>query len=674
MTAEPIRSALGSVSIEDTSLVLPSDKNQRTGQQRVLEQVNSIKRSKSKMVRSDSIPSPTTPASVTEFSEPKFQFSPFKLNDTLFKFDSSMKMSQSRMTGRSLSARHMRRMAATPSLNKIGGANFQKPKERRAYTVRHNRTTGQSMKLENNSQVSASKSQTVTKITTTTKSKSETSGSKACFSPVGLMDDITLKEAVDYLSNSDENLQLCGASYIQHNSFIDDKAKQEICQLGGIPALIKLLKSDNSKLQQTAAGALRNMVFKDDHNKSLVKCCDGLEAILNLLQNTNEAETQKQLIGLLWNLSSADDLKSELITNALPLLTESILVPYNCWTDSNINKSIDPEVFHNATGCLRNLSCASDNERISMRNCSLLIDSLVTYVHNRMERGEPDDKSVENCVCILHNLSYQLEKEAPEHFKQFIPPEAKEGTKKEGKKSIFSPKSTKTPKEFRFPAMEKAEPKGVNWLYHQRSLQLYLSLLGLSQKEPTLEACCGALQNLTASKSPVSTLMSQNIIEKLHGLSVISPLLNSSHPGLQKATLSLVGNMSRVSSLRSTIAKEVLPNVSSLLSAVTPEMVKLDSSIATACRVMQTLMLADPATGKKMLNSNLIDSLSALSKNIAFDKAQKDAGVLLWSMWGQKDFQNVLKKQGMNKDTFINPVTATAYKLATDPYLKMQSP
>lgn len=35
-------------------------------------------------------------------------------------------------------------------------------------------------------------------------------------------------------------------------------------------------------------------------------------------------------------------------------------------------------------------------------------------------------------------------------------------------------------------------------------MQSYLSLLGLSQKDATLEASCGALQNLTASKDPVS--------------------------------------------------------------------------------------------------------------------------------------------------------------------------
>ncbi|XP_067226939.1 plakophilin-1 isoform X3 [Chanodichthys erythropterus] len=553
MTAEPIRSALGTVSKEDTSLVLPSDGKQRTGQQRVLEQVKSIKRGKSKMVKSDSIPSPTTPASATEFSEPKFQFSPTKLNDTLFKFSgSSMMGTQSRVTGRSLSVRNTVRRQ-TQNSQSDSQMNWKVQSQ-------SNGMKASASKLENSTLISASQSQFKTlssqsqSVKKFTRSKSETSAANGA---MGAMPDITLKEAVEFLTHSDMSYQLCGASFIQHQTFIEDTAKQEVWRLGGVPALVQLLKSENIQLQQTAAAALRNMVFKENEIKLEVESCEGLEAILTLLRNTNVTETQKQLTGLLWNLSSADALKPELIRNALPLLTETIVVPFNFWTDSNINKHIDAEVFHNTTGCLRNLSCASDNERTSMRNCTQLIDSLMTYVQTQVERGEPDDKTVENCVCILHNLSYQLEKEAPEHFTEFSIPD---GSSHENmnKNSLFSPRSSKAQKEFRFPAMEEGQPEGVKCLFHRKSLQLYLSLLGSSHKEATLEACCGALQNLTASKSPVSTVMTQSIIQKLQGLSVISPLLYSANPGLQKTAMSLVGNMSRVSSLRSTMGSPAL--------------------------------------------------------------------------------------------------------------------
>ncbi|XP_051516523.1 plakophilin-1 [Myxocyprinus asiaticus] len=651
MTADPLRSAMAPSSTEDTSLVLPSDRKQRTGQQRVLEQVKSIRRSK--IVKNDSITSPASPASVTEYSEPKFQFSPTKLNDTLFKWGSfNMSTNQNRMTVRSISVRNtMRRQ--TQSSNAKSASNGMK-----ARNSDDLRSTSQS--LVGNFKPPFGESQRMTKVTMNRR-KSE----PLCMNgTTGSMPSITLQDAVEYLSHSDVSYQLCGASFIQRHTFTEDKAKQEVRVLGGIPALIQLLKVDNSQLQEIASAALRNLVFKDSNNKLQVESCGGLEPILTLIRNTNVTETQIQLTGLLWNLSSADTLKPVLVRCALPLLTENIVVPYTCWTDNNTSKHIDPVVFYNTTGCLRNLSCAEEEQRISMRNCTGLIDSLMTHVQSEVERGQHDGKTVENCVCILHNLSYHLEREAPEHFKQYsIADEAPhENT---SKKSIFSPKSTKTQKRFSLPEIKETEPEGVSWLYHTKSLQLYLSLLSFSHNEATLVACCGALQNLTASKNLVSTQMSQTIVQKLNGLSVITPLLKSGNSDLQKTAMSLVGNMSRVSFLWDTMAKAVLPDVASVLTAVTPSMVEYDSSMATACRVMHTLLLAEPESAKKVLNIKLIDSLTDLSENISFETARKAAGVLLYSMWGQKDIQNVLKKQGMNKDTFINAVTATAYKLAT---------
>lgn len=39
---------------------------------------------------------------------------------------------------------------------------------------------------------------------------------------------LTMKEAVEYLSKQDKTYQHWGASYIQHNTFVDDKAKEEV--------------------------------------------------------------------------------------------------------------------------------------------------------------------------------------------------------------------------------------------------------------------------------------------------------------------------------------------------------------------------------------------------------------------------------------------------------------
>lgn len=53
--------------------------------------------------------------------------------------------------------------------------------------------------------------------------------------------------------------------------------------------------------------------------------------------------------------------------------------------------------------------------------------------------------------------------------------------------------------------MEKAptadsEVSGVQWLWHPKAVETYLSLLTSSKNDATLEASCGALQNLTAGR------------------------------------------------------------------------------------------------------------------------------------------------------------------------------
>lgn len=59
ITAEPLRSALTNSGAEDTSLALPSDDKLRSGKQRVLDQVLTIKRSKSKHGKNGTLPTRT---------------------------------------------------------------------------------------------------------------------------------------------------------------------------------------------------------------------------------------------------------------------------------------------------------------------------------------------------------------------------------------------------------------------------------------------------------------------------------------------------------------------------------------------------------------------------------------------------------------------------------------
>lgn len=62
---------------------------------------------------------------------------------------------------------------------------------------------------------------------------------------------------------------------------------------------------------------------------------------------------------------------------------------------------------------------------------------------------------------------------------------------------------------FDFPVIEESQPAGASWLFHSKTLESYLFLLGSSQREETREACCGILQSLTAQEGLVRRNMLQ---------------------------------------------------------------------------------------------------------------------------------------------------------------------
>nr|XP_006628392.2 PREDICTED: plakophilin-1 [Lepisosteus oculatus] len=712
MANEPLRSAMANIGlVDDTSLALPSDRKLRSGQQRVLDQVHTIKRSKSKYGSGGPV-SPTSPESQSKINGfGSFKFNPQKINgSTLSRSTASGNSFYGRLvsqqksfppntfqnrttTRRIVSSSSQREFGFLPASPPSGNpvlkpsrsdpelavfSTIQRPAVRSAtVNVKTNRSSVQTVQSPSYQQSpsqprfrvpSVNSSKLGSKISVT-KSKSEQIGINGDVTQA----DITMQEAVEYLSSRDENYQHCGSSFIQHATFKDDKAKQEVYRLNGIPSLISLLQSSNPQIQQTASAALRNLVFKDSTNKLEVKRCSGITEAVRLLRDTDCTETQKQLTGLLWNLSSADELKPELIKTALPVLTENIVVPFAGSAEqmTSVNSNMDPEMFYNATGCLRNLSSAQQGERQTMRKCRGLVDSLMSYVQACVSADRPDDKSVENCVCILHNLTYQLETEAPSSFTTInalaSSPTRDMASKNSSAVGCFSGQSSKIEQDmntFDYPVMEDNNPKGVGWLFHSKAMQMYLSLLQNSNKDSTLEACAGALQNLTANKGIVSNVMSQTIVQKLNGLPEIARLLQSSNPSLQKTASSLLGNMSRTPGLQTTMARSILPNLTGLLSSGTKNGADSDDTLAATCHTARNLIMSVPEMGKRVLNTGLVSSLNDISKNRNFPKASKAAALLLHDLWAEKDLQSFLKKKGLSKTFFVNEITTSAHKSA----------
>lgn len=71
----------------------------------------------------------------------------------------------------------------------------------------------------------------------------------------GNMPDLTLKEAVEFLSHSDENYQQWGATFIQHTCYSDETAKSEVRAENGRACF--LLKCTHLPAKNTCGGTLR---------------------------------------------------------------------------------------------------------------------------------------------------------------------------------------------------------------------------------------------------------------------------------------------------------------------------------------------------------------------------------------------------------------------------------
>ena len=66
-------------------------------------------------------------------------------------------------------------------------------------------------------------------------------------------------------------------------------------------------------------------------------------------------------------------------------------------------------VFRNASGVLRNVSSDGAEARRELRTCPNLVDCTLYILRAAIGQNDIDNKSVENCVCMLRNLSYACE-------------------------------------------------------------------------------------------------------------------------------------------------------------------------------------------------------------------------------------------------------------------------
>ncbi|KAL3108565.1 hypothetical protein niasHT_015487 [Heterodera trifolii] len=543
--------------------------------------------------------------------------------------------------------------------------------------------------------------------------------------------DPTLKEVIDYLKSPDQTLVLDASGYLQHLTFNNDLIKEETRNYGGIECLVSLLRSPNPEILRNVCGCLKNSAFgrANDVNKRLINTKGGVKALTQLLRQTNVPLTvQEEATGALWNISSADELKESVLNQAAETVVTHIVLPsaaHLCQSQqhqqqlnpllhssgpssSNVRKST-LTVFRNGVGILRNISAVNDSARRFLRSAPGLVDALLDFLDGSVLRAQLDNRSVENVVCLLRNLSYRVQevidpKYDPNRHKYQMhggdgtwghaPPQQNGRGQQQGKKSpavtsarhersrsapAGSPKtaSGKKGRLFRKGKKDTAEAmdsaigaippaKGPQRLWHPNTVKLYLRVLQESADSEILEASTAAIQNLAGCPFDGSSLVRQTVrTEK--GLPILVELLRLKEDRVVSAVCCALRNLALDQRNLELIGKYALAELLTKL----PDRTELDklradpsasptASDATVGAVLGILWEAvrhsaelaravhETAKGTERLRT------VAKSYPIHGQRVCKYATQVLFMMWQHKELHELFRREGLAEADFYS--------------------
>ncbi|XP_055775522.1 splicing regulator ARVCF-like isoform X8 [Salvelinus fontinalis] len=485
--------------------------------------------------------------------------------------------------------------------------------------------------------------------------------------------DPDLQEVIAMLGHPIDPVKSNAAAYLQHLCYENDKIKKDVRQLKGIPVLAGLLDHPKAEVHRKACGALRNISYGKDHdNKVAIKNCDGIPALIRLLRKTNDMEVRELITGTLWNLSSYEPLKMVIINHGLQTMTNEVIIPHSGWEHepNEDSKPRDAEwttVFKNTSGCLRNVSSDGAEARRRLRECEGLVDALLHALQSAVGKKDMDNKSVENCVCIMRNLSYHVHKEIPGAEKFTDPsvlqapgsvgPQRKKkddagcfgGKKAKGRKNGENAKSYDT-----LDLPKRTEPtKGFELLYQPEVVRLYLSLLTESQNYNTLEAAAGALQNLSAGQWTWSNYI-RATVRKEKGLPILVELLRSDADKVVRAVAIALRNLSIDRRNKDLIGSYAMRDLVSNLPSGQQRPAKNleEDTVVAILNTIHEIVTDSSENARSLIQAQAIEKLVAINKTSQSPRENKAASHVLQTVWSYKDLRNALTKEGWNKSHF----------------------
>ncbi|XP_075611834.1 catenin delta-1 isoform X2 [Balearica regulorum gibbericeps] len=482
-----------------------------------------------------------------------------------------------------------------------------------------------------------------------------------------------LPEVIAMLSFRLDAVKSNAAAYLQHLCYRNDKVKTEVRKLKGIPVLVGLLDHPKKEVHYGACGALKNISFgKDQDNKIAIKNCDGVPALVRLLRKAHDMDLTEVITGTLWNLSSHDSIKMAIVDHALHALTDEVVIPRSGW-EREPNEDSKPRhiewesVLTNTAGCLRNVSSERSEARRKLRECDGLVDALIYIIQSEIGQKDSDSKLVENCVCLLRNLSYQVHREIPhaERYQETPPAPASNagphaascfGAKK-GKDEWFS-RGKKLPEDpgadtVDFP--KRTTPaKGYELLFQPEVIRIYISLLKESKTPAILEASAGAIQNLCAGSWTYGRYI-RSALRQEKGLSAIADLLTHDSERVVKAASGALRNLAVDLRNKELIGKHAIPNLVKNLPGgqQTPAKNLSEDTVVSILNTINEVIVDNLEAAKKLRETQGIEKLVLINKSgNRSEREVRAAALVLQTIWGYKELRKPLEKEGWKKSDF----------------------
>ncbi|XP_058512767.1 splicing regulator ARVCF isoform X2 [Ochotona princeps] len=495
--------------------------------------------------------------------------------------------------------------------------------------------------------------------------------------------DPELPEVLAMLRHPVDPVKANAAAYLQHLCFENEGIKRRVRQLRGLPLLVALLDHPRAEVRRRACGALRNLSYgRDADNKAAIRDCGGVPALVRLLRAARDNEVRELVTGTLWNLSSYEPLKMVIIDHGLQTLTHEVIVPHSGWErePNEDSKPRDAEwttVFKNTSGCLRNVSSDGAEARRRLRECEGLVDALLHALQSAVGRKDTDNKSVENCVCIMRNLSYHVHKEVPgadryQEAEPGPPGSTNVGSQRRRRDdaSCFGGKKAKGKKDgetdqnfdtLDLPKRTEAA-KGFELLYQPEVVRLYLSLLTESRNFNTLEAAAGALQNLSAGNWMWATYI-RATVRKERGLPVLVELLQSETDKVVRAVAIALRNLSldrRNKDLIGSYAMaELVRNVRNAQAPPRPGARLEEDTVVAVLNTIHEIVSDSLDNARSLLQARGVPALVALCAGSQSVREAKAASHVLQTVWSYKELRGALQRDGWTKARFQSAAAAS---------------